>query len=126
MAAPKGNKYNEIYDYEKAKKLFEDSLEMLRSDTEIYFLGTLAVKMNIYRQLYDYLLDRFQDLDTIKKKIDGILESRIVEKAMNNKVNPTFSIFMMKNNHDWKDKQEHDVSVSDYQIVEPKQDEKND
>jgi hypothetical protein len=106
MAAPKGNKYNEKYDYKTAKAFFEDSLKKVKSDKQICYIGSLATKMNTYRQLYDYLLDRFKDLDTIKKEIDGILESRVAEKAMNNEVNSTFAIFMMKNNHGWKDKQE--------------------
>jgi hypothetical protein len=106
--APKGNKNNEKYDYQTAKKFFEDSLELLNNDPSILYIGTLAVRMGIYRQLYDYLLDRFIDLDTIKKRIDTILESRVVERTMNNEVNATFSIFMMKNNHGWSDKHEVD------------------
>lgn len=106
MSAPQGNKNGEKYSKEVATKLFQDSLALVQEDDTIKFIGTLAVKMNIYRQLYDYLIDRFFELDTIKRKIDAILESRVVEMVLNNKGNPTFAIFHLKNNHNWADKTE--------------------
>ncbi|MBS3742626.1 MAG: hypothetical protein KGY74_10940, partial [Candidatus Cloacimonetes bacterium] len=51
------------------------------------------------------------------KEIDTILESRVVEQTMQGKANPTFSIFMMKNNHGWKDKQEHDITSKGEKVV---------
>mgnify|MGYP000344251912 FL=1 len=117
MAAPKGNKYNEKYDIKTAKKFFEDSLALVKSDENIFYIGQVAVKMNTYRDLYDYLLDKFKEKDedfrTIKKEIDTILESRVVEQTMQGKANPTFSIFMMKNNHGWRDKQEQDINIKE-------------
>ena len=114
MAAPKGNKYNEKWDLKTAKEFFKESLELVKEDTTVFFIGQVAVRMNTYRQLYEYLLDKFgekdKDFDTIKKEIDTILESRVVEQTMQGKANPTFSIFMMKNNHGWRDKQEHEHS----------------
>lgn len=113
MAAEQGNKYNEKYDYETAKKLFQDSLELVKNDITIFYIGQVAVNMDIYRQLYDYLIDRFQDLDTIKKEIDGILETRVAEKTFYGKSNPTYAIFHLKNNHGWRDKQEKDINLKE-------------
>jgi len=112
MPAKKGNTYAEKYDLETARGFFKDSLEMLKGSDDITFIGTLAVRMNTYRDLYYHLLDRFDDeeLHTYKSKIDSILESRVVNLAMSGKANATFSIFMMKNNHGWRDKQEHEHS----------------
>ena len=45
-------------------------------------------------------------LSDTRKKIKEIFEHRIVSGAMKNKYNPTFSIFNLKNNYGWKDKQE--------------------
>jgi hypothetical protein len=107
MAAESGNKYAEKYSYEKAKEIFEESLQLVEENKTIMYIGSLAVKMGIYRQLYDYLIDRFNDLDTIKKRIDAILESRVVDSALISNGNPTYKIFHLKNNHNWKDKQDH-------------------
>ena len=108
MSAPKGNRYHEKYSLKDARELFEKSLHEVRGDDDLLFIGSLAVRMGIYRELYYHLLSRFDDeeLHTTKRKIDSILESRVVEKAVSQKGNPTFSIFMLKNNHGWADKQE--------------------
>ena len=117
MPAKKGNTYAEKYDHETAKKFFEDSLELVKENDNLFYIGQVAVKMNTYRQLYDYLIDRFEDLDTIKKEIDGILESRVAERTFEGKGNSTYAIFHLKNNHGWKDKQEHDLTSKGEQVV---------
>lgn len=123
MAAPLNNKYTVKWEFETAEQFFNDSLELVKNDTSIKYIGTLAVAMDQYRDIYTYLSDKFKVFRTIKKKIDSILESRVTENALDGKTNATFSIFHLKNNHGWKDKQEHDLNVSDYKVIEPKPDE---
>lgn len=111
MPAPKGNKYNEIWSEKKALVFMNDSLRELINDSEIMYIGTLAIRMNQYRDLYMYLVDKFEkknkDFRTIKNKIDSIIETRLFDAALKNKVNSTVAIFGLKNNHDWRDKTEH-------------------
>jgi hypothetical protein len=107
-----GNKYHEKYTEKESLQFFKDSLKKLKEEEDIVFIGTLATKMNTYRDIYTYLLKKFDkknyEFSTIKKNIDRIIESRLYEKAFLNKGNATMAIFGLKNNHNWKDKTEVD------------------
>ena len=108
MPAPKGNNYPEKWTEEKALKFFNESLKLLKEDQSIYFIGTLAVNMGWYRQIYPYLYEKFKDsnevFNLIKKSIIAICESRLLEKGFTD--GATMAIFTLKNHHEWKDKSE--------------------
>ena len=116
MSAPIENKFAEKWTLDKTIELLNNMLNILIQDETILFSGTLAVKAGIYRQLIEYLTDKFFDneqvFDTIKK-INTIIESRIVQSAMGNQINVTMSIFTLKNNYNWKDKQETELTGKD-------------
>lgn len=60
-------------------------------------------------QRFSEWVDKFKDnkpLSESLKKIKDLLEYRIVDGASKNKLNPTFSIFNLKNNYRWVDKTE--------------------
>lgn len=110
MAAPKGNKYNEKWPKDTALIFMEEALTRLQEDKEIKFIGTLATAQNTYKDIYTYLVNKFKDIkdfSTIKKRIDNIIEERLFTSALNNESVASVAIFGLKNNHDWKDKQEH-------------------
>lgn len=116
MPAPKNNKYNERWTERKSIEFFKKSLELLKHDKSIVFIGSLAVAMDSYKEIYTYLTNKFgeknKDFLTIKKEIDSIIESRLFSGALNNDLNSTVSIFGLKNNHGWKDKTESDVNMN--------------
>jgi hypothetical protein len=51
-------------------------------------------------------IEKASELSDTKKKINDLLEQRLVELGMKNKLNPTLTIFCLKNNHGYVDKQE--------------------
>jgi hypothetical protein len=110
MAAKKGNKYHEKYTEKESLEFFKASLKKIQDEEDIVFIGTLATRMNTYRDIYTYLLKKFDkqnnEFRTIKKNIDSIIEQRLYQKAFQNKGNATMAIFGLKNNHGWKDKTE--------------------
>ena len=74
-----------------------------------YTMSGLAYYLGISRQTlvnYSYEDEYF---DTIKKARDKV-QMQLEENALSNKANPTFTIFNLKNNFDWKDKIEHSSS----------------
>lgn len=74
-----------------------------------YTMSGLAYYLEISRQTlvnYSYKDEYF---DTIKKARDRV-QMQLEENALSNKANPTFTIFNLKNNFDWKDKIEHSSS----------------
>ena len=109
-----GNQHYEFWDEKRATKFFKDSLKKVREDKDIYFVGKLAVEMGWYKQLYQYLINKFGDNNSafvsIKKQIDAILEARVVDKGYESG-GATMSIFQLKNNYDWKDKTEVEKTV---------------
>ena len=74
-----------------------------------YTMSGLAYYLEVSRQTlvnYSYKDEYF---DTIKKARDKV-QMQLEENALSNKSNPTFTIFNLKNNFDWKDKIEHSSS----------------
>ena len=74
-----------------------------------YTMSGLAYYLEVSRQTlvnYSYEDEYF---DTIKKARDRV-QMQLEENALSNKANPTFTIFNLKNNFDWKDKIEHSSS----------------
>ena len=108
MSAKIENKYAEKWTKQSALKFLDDSLELLKGDTNIYFIGTLANKMGSYRDIYTYLTKKYEHnhkvFRTIKKTIDSVIESRLFEKGFID--GAAMAIFGLKNNHEWKDKSE--------------------
>lgn len=67
-----------------------------------YTMSGLAYYLGVSRQTlvnYSYKDEYF---DTIKKARDKV-QMQLEENALSNKANPTFTIFNLKNNFNWKD-----------------------
>ena len=74
-----------------------------------YTMSGLAYYLGISRQTLVNYSNQYQFFDTIKKARDRV-QMQLEENALSNKANPTFTIFNLKNNFDWKDKIEHSSS----------------
>ena len=74
-----------------------------------YTMSGLAYYLSISRQTLVNYSNQDQFFDTIKKARDRV-QMQLEENALSNKANPTFTIFNLKNNFDWKDKIEHSSS----------------
>ena len=72
-------------------------------------MSGLAYYLGISRQTLVNYSNQDQFFDTIKKARDRV-QMQLEENALSNKANPTFTIFNLKNNFDWKDKIEHSSS----------------
>lgn len=74
-----------------------------------YTMSGLAYYLGISRQTLVNYSNQDQFFYTIKKARDRV-QMQLEENALSNKANPTFTIFNLKNNFDWKDKIEHSSS----------------
>ena len=70
-----------------------------------YTMSGLAYYLEISRQTLINYSNKDEYFDTIKKARDRV-QMQLEENALSNKANPTFTIFNLKNNFDWKDKVE--------------------
>lgn len=84
-------------------------LKVLKADKEIVYIWELFEEKDYTRYRYSEWIKTYSKVDEIQKlshTIKEILESRAVKGAITNKYNSTFTMFHLKNNFDWKDKQE--------------------
>lgn len=84
-------------------------LSALKADLEIVYIWELFTEKDYSRQRYSEWVDKYSDDEIVKTTSDtikGILETRAIKWAMTNKLNPTATIFHLKNNYKWVDKQD--------------------
>ena len=100
MAAAEGNKYNEKWTLKEATKIANQALKAVDNDT--YFISTIAEKCEIYRELFVYLMKKFnndeQVFHTIKRMYNKC-ESIIWEKSAKGEIDKTIGIFALKSLH---------------------------
>ncbi len=104
MPAPKGNSNAEKWTKKEAKGFADSVLEYVQNNEDCLFIGEAVTELGYYRTLWNYISEKF-DFDTIKR-VESILESRLVKAGLTGDSNPTMTIFTLKNNYDWKDKRE--------------------
>lgn len=107
MAAPKENKNAEKWSFEDAEAFCNKTLDILISNEKIRTLGGACLKAGGYETLISYLQEKYSiEFESIKKAKE-IVKSRLIEQGLDNDVNPTMAIFILKNNHDMRDKTEN-------------------
>lgn len=97
MAAPKGNKYNEIWTKEKVKKMLDKAVGIAKSGALSF--TDIALSLNLSTSNFKRILYKFEDYDYYKKDIIEIIKNNIIIKALNNEINTTMAIFVLKCNH---------------------------
>lgn len=94
----------------------QEILKTIEEDEDILAVGELLVKRGFYNQKLSEWLDTYttvQEIPETIKKIKSILEHRINSRALLGKLNPTMSIFNLKNNYGWKDKVDVEATGKD-------------
>ena len=92
---------------EGASGLVVELIKWLKEDKpdNIYYKYFLAHK-GLYPGILKRIERKFPDLSIWFEKAKYIQEAKICHYATNNKINANFAIFMLKNQHDYKDKSE--------------------
>lgn len=104
MPAPKGNSNAEKWTRKEASAFVEKVYEYVQDNEDCIFIGEPVTHLGYYRQLWNYISSKF-DFDTIKV-VESILESRLVKNGIIGNSNATMTIFTLKNNYKWTDKQQ--------------------
>jgi hypothetical protein len=103
-----------IYTEEFVREEVTNILEEIVSNKEIVLLGEVFEKKAYTRQRFSEWAEEFKNIkeisDTIKK-VKDILEERVNMGGLKNKLNPTMTIFNLKNNYGWRDKTEVDQNI---------------
>lgn len=105
--APEGNTNAEVWTEELAAQYGNKVLNLIESDLKCRSIETACVKAGGYETLFDYLSNKYPIVfEPIKQKVKAIAKSRLMEQGLDGDVNATMAIFILKNNHDMKDKVE--------------------
>lgn len=112
MGYNENNKFAEKWTRDVALAFLNESINILKEDDSMIYIGQLAMAQDTYIELYGYLFDKFPDNDfqTIKKEFYTILQTRLFIKGANNDINATMAIFGLKVNHKWPDKVEQEIN----------------
>jgi|18_taG_2_1085343.scaffolds.fasta_scaffold141083_2 hypothetical protein len=96
----KGNKNAEKWTVKEARKLANKALDAV--DDETFFISSIAEKCETYRDLFAYLMDKFNDDETVfrtLKRMYNKCESILWERASQGEIDRTIAIFALKSLH---------------------------
>lgn len=102
-----------IYTAEFVKAELDDLLNTVKTNKSLVVMGELFEDKPYSAQRFSDWQEKFKDDSGIMesiKKIKDIFENRVNVGGLTNKLNPTMCIFNLKNNYNWKDKQELEQS----------------
>jgi hypothetical protein len=103
-----------IYTEEFVLSELNDMLIEVRNDLGMFFVGQLFENRNYSRQRFSEWEEKFKDnaeITDTKKRIEELLETRLVTGGLTSALNPTLTIFSLKNKHNWKDAQQQDIKI---------------
>ena len=85
---------------------------MLESPNNIWFESFIYIEKKLYPQLLSELANNYPDFAESLKRAKKIQEGKIIDGALQQKTNVAMSIFLLKNNHGYKDKNEQAIEHS--------------
>ena len=112
--APKGNKNAEKWTDDEINKFIKSVHAYIDEIQNCVTLAEATLECGQYEQILRYFeTKKSQHIDfaPIKKSKD-ILKNRIIKNALNNKYNPTMAIFVLKNDYDMNETQNHNVNMN--------------
>jgi hypothetical protein len=108
-----GNQNAEKWDLLRTEMFFDDILKHVQKNTTCRSLSEACVEVGEYEELISYLLNKYPDtvFKSIKRAKD-IVKNRLVKQGLDGDANATMAIFILKNNHNFTDKQQTDVTTN--------------
>lgn len=103
----KGNTNAEKWTLEEAMSFCDEVLSILEKDKKIRTLGGACVRAGGYEELVSYFEHKFDTVFKSIKRAKEIVKERLIEQGLDGDANPTMAIFILKNNHDMKDRYDH-------------------
>jgi len=91
-----GNKARETWTLEESRNILEEAFDKTLKDKDVLCVQDSFFAVNLRPTTAHYLIKKFPELEDIKKDINDIVICRVNKGAINNKMNPTASIWRMK------------------------------
>jgi len=111
--APKNNKNAEKWTIDESQKFVNSVYQYVLKNVDCCSIEEACCELGEYEKLLNYLENKGLNIDFNPiKKANALIKNRIIKKGLTNKYNPTMAIFVLKNNHDMKDKQEVEQNLT--------------
>lgn len=107
VGAPKENTNAEKWTIEDAELFCNNVLKYIEDNKRCRSLSEAAVECGEYEELISYLCNKFGIVFKSIKKAKDIVKNRLVNQGLDGDANPTMAIFILKNNHNMKDRIDH-------------------
>lgn len=116
--APKGNKNAEIWDEETSLKFFDDCIELANTkgdqDEYLYdFIGELARDVGQDKSVFNYLVEKFPQLQAKKSRLLSIIEANCFRNTKKGKIKEATGIVNLKSNYKWTDRADLAIGQSE-------------
>ena len=109
-----GNKASEKWTLSEVTILFDKAMDLSKNAIT---LTDIANELDLYPNVFDYLVEKYPDFISYKKTILKQIENNTYKGALNGDYTPSIAIFGLKNNHGWKDKSEVEQTVHQTNII---------
>ncbi|MDM1523833.1 hypothetical protein HX088_11205 [Empedobacter sp. 225-1] len=106
-----GNLNAEKYDEDEAIKIFSEAIKIAK-ENKLDFIGEVANEQGIYLDIYDDLIQRFQHLKILHKKLKRTCEANCFTNAKKGKIHAGVAIMNLKSNHQWTDRMENKTDIT--------------
>lgn len=103
----KGNKNAEKWTLELAEEFCNKVLDIIENNKKIRTIGKACLEAGKYENILDHFNTKFGFVFDSIKRAKEIAKQKLIEDGLNNDVNTTMAIFILKNNHDMKDRSEN-------------------
>lgn len=110
MGAPKENINAEKWSFEKSESIFNEALD-LSVKGGYDFIGEIARDLGLYRDIFTYLKDKYDDLKPLYKRLNGNLEANCFSHGKEGTINTAMAIVNLKSNHNWTDRTSNDLTT---------------
>lgn len=111
-----GNQYNEHWTLEEATRFMKEAVELSKS-REYDFIGEVAKKQEAYKEVYNYIVDKFPSLKNLLKQLKSNCESNCFYNGKNGNIVPSMAIMNLKSNHGWTDRQEIEQKTTTIELT---------
>jgi len=119
-----GNQYNEKWTLEECEKFMLEAVEISLKDN-MDFIGEVAKQHGTYRDVYDYIVDKFPELKRLKAQIKNNCETNCFSNGKNQNIVPSMAIMNLKSNHGWTDRLDQTTKGNEINQTPLSQDELN-
>jgi len=98
-----GNQYNEHWTFEQSSIFLDKAIEISKKK-DFDFIGEVAREQNSYKEVYNYIIDKFPQLKHKLTQIKSNCERNCFYNGKNGDIIPSLAIMNLKSNHGWTDR----------------------